>query len=978
VTKSSCRRLLRTPKASTGSTNNQGQYQPPQRAYTVPPRNITRLQNPPHKYVSTLIATSRKSNVNAVLRFRLLGVYTVALNGEPVEMPRTLKARSLLAYLALRRGETLRRESLMNEFWPDADPQSARNNLKTTLSAIRKVLRDGGVDVDAALVVTRDFVRWEAAVVADSLEFARCSLEVDDERRYAIEIYGGEFMPGDDNEWAQYVRRELAMRFEQMLRRELAASPSPPIAERLLALDPFSDEAYTSLIEHALHSGDRQTARAIYRRYEVALRELDVEPPRDLAIRVGMRASSHAERLLPSFFGRADELAELAHHLNTGKRAVLITGVAGIGKTALANTAVHRFGIDDVEIVDAAQWRGQTSHVIVCARPDAAETIRSAATDLPEVEVGALTYDELAVAIRRHVREDESALVDAVWKRSNGYPLVLAALGVSIEDEHIHASTIERMRLPRTLERKFETLLRALPADVTDVAVLLGLEPQLDHDDLAALLNWNVSRVIDARDALKGTDAAYPFYVEAALRTISPFRREHTIDRIAERLKLHEDPSAKARSAELLNEVGKKYEASNAYFEAATGFIAASAWESAARVVDAGIETLEPIATSAKAIDTLRALYMAKGSVHYQQGLFVAALHAFDSVMELSTKERHQDIRTRALLSMGHALVRADMLEPAWAVAQQAVAESASLDPRTQLGAQHLLGRVLRDQLKYDEAVTLASRGYEQAMQTREWVVATGFSNLVIEIHRRLLKFDAAFLWAQRQLEAAVLAGPALEAEARHMLGSVKATVHRFDEAVAEFSQALALVERYQRRQTAFVTPVRQLEWQLHHALAHVHVSSNDVERALIESEWLLRSPWLFNVPFSSWQAASVSVDARLAAGSESDVKAAQKIVERLPKAASQDPRACIDTLARARIAARSGWDSARALLREAYEQLTVAAAVHEDQIHPYFYRLAESAKDLDDIVARKALQAARYHEGRVMEQAGELWGQAN
>jgi hypothetical protein len=133
----------------------------------------------------------------------------------------------------------------------------------------------------------------------------------------------------------------------------------------------------------------------------------------------------------------------------------------------------------------------------------------------------------------------------------------------------------------------------------------------------------------------------------------------------------------------------------------------------------------------------------------------------------------------------------------------------------------------------------------------------------------------------------------------------------------------------------------------------------------------------MFNSPFSAWQATSVSIDARLAAGSESDISAATKILERVPKAMSHDPRACIDTLARARLAAYLHSESAASLLREAYDALAAAALVHEDQIHPYFYRLAESAKDVDDIVAQSALHAARLHERRVIEHAGPLWGRS-
>jgi hypothetical protein len=95
----------------TGSTKNQGQYQAPQRAYEDSSTVTPALATPHRKYVPTLIATSRKPNVTGAVRLKLLGEYSLALGTETIESPTRQKARSLLAYLVLRRGETLRRST---------------------------------------------------------------------------------------------------------------------------------------------------------------------------------------------------------------------------------------------------------------------------------------------------------------------------------------------------------------------------------------------------------------------------------------------------------------------------------------------------------------------------------------------------------------------------------------------------------------------------------------------------------------------------------------------------------------------------------------------------------------------------------------------------------------------------------------------------------------------------------------------------
>lgn len=906
-----------------------------------------------------MISVSRKSIVN----LRLLGAYEIALDGVVITPPATMKARSLLAYIALRRDETIRRETLMAEFWPDAEATSARNNLKTTLSSLRRVFRSGGVDPDDVLEISRDAVRWIASAVADSRDFERCSADVDDERRAAIAIYRGEFSPGDTSQWAEDLRHRLALRFEYMLRRELAAAPSPDLAERLLALDPFSDDAYTALIETALRSGDSRTAQAVYRRYVAALEEIQAEPSQDLAIRVGLRKRARSGESAGRFWGRVDELAEVERLFNNGACAVAISGIPGIGKTALAAEAARRLPGLKLTVRDGAS-------------PTIARATREAAP-VEEIALGPLTYDEVAVALRVAFPLAGSNVVDAVWKRSLGYPLVLADLIAMLEQIGDRASVVERLRLSRDLERRFEAELHAAGADVAQMLVFLALEPRLDNDDLAVLLDFSPARVLDLRERVDRFGIAYPFYAEAALRSLSPGRRQFALQRIAERLKLHEDSNAKLRLAEHFAELGQARNAAQAYLEAGTAFGDGSSYANAILAAEAGISTLEVSAPSSGGLDVLRRLHLLRGRALYQHGSFVPAVRSLEALLDV-TDERYEELRIQGLITMGHALVRADLPGPASAIAEQAAKESAAAgDLQSELRAQHLHARVLRDRVLYDSAIEAAGDGYRRSMEAHQWAIAASFASLVSEITRRQLHFDSAFYWTQQQLETALLAGPFVEAEARHMLGSVRASVFQLHEALEEFRHALTLISQHRHRRSPSATPAGQLEWMLHHALGHTYVTLGDFDSAVAESEWLLHSPWTLNSALSSWQAASVTVDARLGSGSDRDIAAAKIFLERVPPAVSQDHRSCLEISARARVAARMRMPDATGLLHKAFASLEDASRFHADQIHPYLFRLAQSARGIDDVLAAHVLAAARAHERHVAQAAGALWGTA-
>ena len=142
----------------------------------------------------------------AGLHVKLFGGFETRLpTGAAVALP-TRKAQALLAYLALRPGQTHPRDKLTALLWPDRGQAQARDSLRHTLVELRKVLparppsltaEGRAVALDPA-AIDIDVVRFEALVNAGT---------VDDLTR-AAEMYQGNFLEG-------FVLRESA--FEEWL-----------------------------------------------------------------------------------------------------------------------------------------------------------------------------------------------------------------------------------------------------------------------------------------------------------------------------------------------------------------------------------------------------------------------------------------------------------------------------------------------------------------------------------------------------------------------------------------------------------------------------------------------------------------------------------------------------------------------------------------------------------------------------------------
>ncbi|MFN8515060.1 MAG: BTAD domain-containing putative transcriptional regulator [Chloroflexia bacterium] len=349
--------------------------------------------------------TKRDPTAKGAIQFQLLGGFTVRAGDRTIapEAWRLSKARSLVKLLALAPGQRLGRDRVLDALWPDFTPETAQNNLYTTLAATRRVLepeatvrlRDGVLALETTLPLTVDVAVFEEA--------ARRAVHSRDPGDYvaALAHYGGDLLPGDLYEdWVAARREPLRATYRQLLfalaslQQERGASDAAlATLQRLIAEDPLHEEANMALMRLYAARGQRTLAIRQYQTLRTALADqLDAEPSSAVRrlyadIATGRAETERRAREVPSpgeaerprparhnlpaaltsFVGREQEVATVAGLL-TGSpaapvprpRLVTLLGIGGTGKTRLA-LAVARETLDaypeGVWFVDLAPLR---------------------------------------------------------------------------------------------------------------------------------------------------------------------------------------------------------------------------------------------------------------------------------------------------------------------------------------------------------------------------------------------------------------------------------------------------------------------------------------------------------------------------------------------------------------------------------------------------------------------------------------------
>src|SRR5262245_58840751 len=98
------------------------------------------------------------------LALTLLGAFQATLDAKPLTSFHSMKARGLLAFLAVEAERPDARTTLATLFWPRDGDESAQKNLRQTLYHLRQFLGDSDAGAgEPYLLVTRQTVQFNTA-----------------------------------------------------------------------------------------------------------------------------------------------------------------------------------------------------------------------------------------------------------------------------------------------------------------------------------------------------------------------------------------------------------------------------------------------------------------------------------------------------------------------------------------------------------------------------------------------------------------------------------------------------------------------------------------------------------------------------------------------------------------------------------------------------------------------------------------------
>src|SRR5947209_4612848 len=333
------------------------------------------------------------------LHLRLLGDFSLLYNDQQVTSLNSTRLQSLLTYLVLHRDVPQQRQHLAFLFWPDTTEAQARNNLRQLLHQLRQAFPA----MEHFLSADTHMMHWhpvtpfhlDVAEFEQALALADAATRRNDQHalQAALEqadiLYRGELLPGCYDEWILPERERLRQRhlqaLEQLLR--LFEGQGDTVTairytQRLLGLNPLSEDLYRRLMRLFALNNDRASALHVYHTCVSTLqREMGVDPDpatRETYERLMQQEAPAIQPIVhqplpaatPTLIGREREWEHLHDAWQRTSdfvtcppdrvpHFVLVTGEAGVGKSRLAE--------------EFLLWASQQGAVTAKARSYAAE-----------------------------------------------------------------------------------------------------------------------------------------------------------------------------------------------------------------------------------------------------------------------------------------------------------------------------------------------------------------------------------------------------------------------------------------------------------------------------------------------------------------------------------------------------------------------------------------------------------------------------
>jgi DNA-binding SARP family transcriptional activator len=263
------------------------------------PFNVSPIAPITTSSASDTLLVSVVGNRACHLSAHLFGSFRATIDDKPIDNCPNSHGRAVFAYLLAHHNAPVPSEVLMDVFWPNASPKSARNSLNVALHSLRQTLR---AVTDQPIIVFRNGAYGfspDTSVWLDSGEFekhiqagrtlagAGKFAETICEYGAAVHLYRGDFLADDRyEEWAVLPREQLRALFLEVVdqlsqihfeQAEYAACIG--LCQLVLAQDPCREDIHCRLMMCFVKQNQHPLALRQYQICVEALRqELDVAP----------------------------------------------------------------------------------------------------------------------------------------------------------------------------------------------------------------------------------------------------------------------------------------------------------------------------------------------------------------------------------------------------------------------------------------------------------------------------------------------------------------------------------------------------------------------------------------------------------------------------------------------------------------------------------------------------------------------------
>ena len=227
------------------------------------------------------------------IRVNVLGRFEISRGGRPVAIG-VGQATQLLKMVAVCGGR-VPAEQAIEALWPEADPETGRNRLRTVLGRLRQHAHEAVVREGELLVLGRG-IRVDIAEFHREARHAQALAGGDPATavavaRSAIARYAGDLLPDDPYEsWADEPREAARRSMLDLL--DLCATDAANrgnldearrMVERSLELAPVEEDRYLRIARILLDQGRRGAASSILHRARTVLAPLGIDVPLELS-----------------------------------------------------------------------------------------------------------------------------------------------------------------------------------------------------------------------------------------------------------------------------------------------------------------------------------------------------------------------------------------------------------------------------------------------------------------------------------------------------------------------------------------------------------------------------------------------------------------------------------------------------------------------------------------------------------------------